>query len=469
MPNYKTYMEQIRLLERMDFAATGTREIILNLIESLYKTIMEQSAEIQELRNEINRLKGEKGRPGIKPKQGKADKTDAAGKMQVPEDRKWKKSAKKDRIKIDRTKIVKLDKQGLPGDIEFKGYGKKIVQNIIIRTDNVLYLMEKYYSPSEKRTYTAKIGAGMDGTSYGAETKATILALYFENRVTEHKIASFLNANGLSISEGAVSDILVKEESGALTKIKDSIYEAGIRSSTYQQIDDTGMRKAGENCYATIVCNERYSAYFIRASKSRETVRTILTERLAGLFEVLVGDGAPQFKKIALLYALCWIHEERHYKKLLPVLGSHKEALSEARTGIWEYYDKLRDYKDEPTAEKKRKLSKEFDELFLRRTGYDDLDEKLALTYAKKNELLTVLDYPEVPLHNNLSESGLRELVVKRKISGGVKTEEGLKSWENNMTILATCKKLGVSFYDYIKGVFSKNISINLPELICPS
>ena len=77
-----------------------------------------------------------------------------------------------------------------------------------------------------------------------------------------------------------------------------------------------------------------------------------------------------------------------------------------------------------------------------------------------------MLDYPEVPLHNNLSENGLREIVMKRKISGGVETEDGLTAWENNMSILATCKKLGVSFYDFIKGVFSKNIMFDLPLLI---
>jgi hypothetical protein len=82
------------------------------------------------------------------------------------------------------------------------------------------------------------------------------------------------------------------------------------------------------------------------------------------------------------------------------------------------------------------------------------------------NELLTVLDYPEIPLHNNLSENGVREMVMKRKISGGTKNEDGQKAWENNMSILATCKKLGISFFDFMKGVFAKNTTVNLPELI---
>jgi hypothetical protein len=275
-----------------------------------------------------------------------------------------------------------------------------------------------------------------------------------------------LKANGLYISEGSISNILIKEESEALTRIKDDLFEAGLSSSTYQQIDDTSMKISGKNAYATIVCNERYTAFFINTSKSRETIRSYLTEFLANLFIVLVGDDAPQFKEIARRFALCWIHEERHYKKLTPILSYNRDILIRVRGQIWEYYRKLVDYKKNPTNEQKKALGNEFDMLFGQRTGYDDLDKRLALTLEKKNELLTVLDYPEVPLHNNLSENGIREMVMKRKISGGVETAEGLRAWENNMSILATCKKLGVSFYEFMTGVFSKDLSISLPDLI---
>jgi hypothetical protein len=315
-------------------------------------------------------------------------------------------------------------------------------------------------------TYTAQLPDCLQGTSYGPETKALISALYYENRVTENKIASFLNSNGLYISEGTISNILIKEASAELSQIKVELFEAGLQSSTYQQIDDTGMKIAGENAYATIVCNENYSAFFINKSKSRETVTRFLTALLVSFFIVLVGDDAPQFKKIAKRFMLCWVHEERHYKKLVPVLDCHKQELERVRGSIWEYYKKLKDYKKNPTEQKKESLWGEFDVIFSQKTGYEVLDSRLALTFAKKTELLTVLDYPEVPLHNNLSENGVREMVMKRKISGGVETEEGIKAWENNMSIVATCKKQGVSFYDFMKSVFAKNLTISLPDLI---
>ena len=465
MSEIKAAMEQVKQLHDKDFSLPETQREIFSLFESLFGIIIAQQQEIQELKDEINRLKGEQGKPKFTTKKPDT-KTGKERKIETDPKKPWVKSSKKGKIRIDRTEIIRLDPNKLPTDAEFKGYEDKIVQNIEIKTDNVLYKLEKYYSPSERKTYIAETEEELIGTEYGAETKALISSLYYENRVTENKIASFLNSNGLYISEGTVSNILIKEQSAELTKVKKEIFEAGLSSSTYQQIDDTGMKVAGENAYATIVCNEKYTAFFINLSKSRETIKTFLTAYLLSLFIVLVGDDAPQFKKLAARFALCWVHEERHYKKMNPVLDAHRAELSRVRGEIWQYYEKLKTYKQNPTDEKKGELWDEFDVIFGQQTPYGDLQNRLALTFAKKSELLTVLDYPEIPLHNNLSENGVREMVLKRKISGGVETEDGLKAWENNMSILAACKKLGVSFYEFMKGIFSKNITIDLPELI---
>jgi hypothetical protein len=91
----------------------------------------------------------------------------------------------------------------------------------------------------------------------------------------------------------------------------------------------------------------------------------------------------------------------------------------------------------------------------------------LQLTKSKKNELLVVLEHPEVPLHNNLSERGIRPIVIKRKISGGTRTRDGTIAWENNLSILETCKKQGISFFKYIKDIFSRKFKMSrLADLI---
>ena len=68
---------------------------------------------------------------------------------------------------------------------------------------------------------------------------------------------------------------------------------------------------------------------------------------------------------------------------------------------------------------------------------------------------MIVLKFPEIPLHNNPAELALREGVVKRKISNVTRSEDGKAAWENMMSIMDTCRKHGISLYDYIKDIFS--------------
>jgi transposase IS66 family protein len=70
--------------------------------------------------------------------------------------------------------------------------------------------------------------------------------------------------------------------------------------------------------------------------------------------------------------------------------------------------------------------------------------------HANKAELLQVLDHPEVPLHTNGSENELRGHVTKRKVSGGTWSEAGRAARDAFLGLLKTCRKLGVSFFDYL-------------------
>ena len=77
------------------------------------------------------------------------------------------------------------------------------------------------------------------------------------------------------------------------------------------------------------------------------------------------------------------------------------------------------------------------------------------MTREKKDKLLVVLDYPEIPLHNNPAEIALREFVIKKKVSYGTRSDAGKTAWENMMTLLDTCRKLGVGFLEYVRDIFS--------------
>ena len=98
------------------------------------------------------------------------------------------------------------------------------------------------------------------------------------------------------------------------------------------------------------------------------------------------------------------------------------------------------------------------------------LDETIASTRKRKGRLLKVLTYPELPLHNNGSEIAVREGVIKRKISYGTRSEAGKDAWVNQLTILDTCRKQGVSYFEYILDIISGSYSMpRLSQLLIRS
>ena len=174
------------------------------------------------------------------------------------------------------------------------------------------------------------------------------------------------------------------------------------------------------------------------------------------LVRLLVCDDAPQFNWIAEVLALCWVHEGRHYKKLMPVFVHHLQLLSDFRKQFWEFYDELLAYQQQPTPEERARLEPEFDRLFSTCTGYAALDARIAKTRAKKASLLMALRYPEIPLHNNPAELEARQRVRKRDVSFGPRTQDGVKAWDTFMSLAATARKLGISFYQYLHDRISK-------------
>ena len=171
--------------------------------------------------------------------------------------------------------------------------------------------------------------------------------------------------------------------------------------------------------------------------------------------QTLVCDDAGQFKLLTDKRSLCWIHAGRHYEKLSPIVDRHAKSLDDFRGRYWAYYGSLQDYRAGPREELASKLRLEFDELFSTRTKYAALDDRIAKTAAKKDELLTVLSVPEVPLHNNASELGARVSARRRDVSLHSRSERGVRAMDIFTTLVQTSKKLGISAFAYLRDRLS--------------
>jgi regulator of replication initiation timing len=531
MQSIDTYDRTKAVLEQFDpndiQDIEGARQAItylLNLIEEVVSENRELREENQRLRDENNRLKGEQGKPKVKPskKATSPNGTDHSSERERRTHKPHKRRAKVNQIQVDREQTLTLDLAQLPEDAEFKDYVPVVVQDVRLVTDNIRFLKEKHYSASQNKTYLAELPAGYKG-EFGPGVRTLAHVLYHAVNTSQPKIAEFFEYIGIQISSGQVSNLLIKDQDRFHAE-KDAVYAAGLRSSPWQHIDETGTRVNGVNQHCHVLCNPFYTVYLTTEKKDRLTVIDVLTnlsprayllqaqtyawlrqanvsasvrERLRHLpqdrvfddqqfnrlldehlaevnaqhrrrileaaaitayhvqqevpvVQLLISDDAPQFKRITDELALCWVHDARYYKKLSPALAYHRHLLDQFMNRYWAFYDQLLAYRKAPAPEQVPRLEAEFDTLFFTVTGYTGLDRRIAMTRDKRSSLLMVLRHPEIPLHNNPAEIEMRRRVRKRDVSFGPRTADGKRAWDTFATLLATTKKLGLSFYRYI-------------------
>lgn len=187
---------------------------------------------------------------------------------------------------------------------------------------------------------------------------------------------------------------------------------------------------------------------------------------------IILSDDAGQYEIKRLRHALCWFHAERNIKKIVPFTDEQRKDLEGIRDQVWTYYDELRDYRAEclntgAHPRLKEYLKIRFDEIFKATTCFATLNHALKRIHKNKGELLMVLDHPNIPLHNNGSERDIREYVKRRKVSGSTRSPLGRQARDTFTSLKKTCRKLGVSFWEYLNDRVAQAGKIpNLSQLV---
>ncbi len=179
----------------------------------------------------------------------------------------------------------------------------------------------------------------------------------------------------------------------------------------------------------------------------------------AALYASVIANGIPQNLGVhaddarqfdAFVRSLCWIHEERHYRKLIMTTDQARADLARVRDQIWTIYQELKDFKAAPVPQAVEAIEGKFDEIFQQETSSPTLNHQLKKTHQKKQKLLRVLQRPETPLHNNASETDARSAKTKLKVSGGTRSDLGRIARDTFLSLKQTCLKLGINFIAYL-------------------
>jgi hypothetical protein len=499
---------------------------VLNQQEELLLRLTAALAKVEQLTAEVARLKGEHpprsrgggGAGATKPDEKPSNHSSEKERRQRED---WKKSSKQDAVEVDRTEDVQVDRTGLPEDLQSKGVVRVVLQNLIVKRDNVEFLREKLYSPSLKRSFLAPLPPGYQG-AFGPDIPVLVLELGYGANVTFPKIHAFLKQHRIQISRGKVSSLLTQGLEDLHAEAA-AVVDAGLASSPWQQMDVTSTPVGGEWWACHILTNPLYSAFRTTPRQDRQSILATLwgsrapryrldevtlqrleaeevgvrvRNRLASLcreedwkareFEAALRQAVPRigaqsletirevagirayqaatdgpavqclhvddaatFRELAAI-SLCWIHDGRHYHKLMPQFDTFRTAVETFLAQYWDLYRELRAYREAPGADWATALEAKFDQLFATEVTYAPLARCVARTRANKEKLLLVLKHPELPLHNNEAELKARLRVMKRRVSHGPKTERGAQAWDTFHTLAATTAKLGIRFIDYL-------------------
>ncbi len=485
------------------------RQLLLKLLENNAE-LKRQNAE---LREEIARLKGLKGRPSIKPSGMENGTSPKPGERGARRRRRGKVVP---RVKVEE-QILKAE---VPEGSRFKGYEDFVVQDLELRARVIRYRRERWVSP-DGQTVIAPLPPDVRG-HFGPALRRFVLMQYHQGQVSVPRLMALLQAMGLAISKRQVMRLLIAGQDEFLAEARD-VLRVGLETARWITVDDTGARHKGTTGVCTQIGNDNFTWFGTTESKSRLNFLGLLR---AGHTDYVINDAALAYMRehalagltIARLaehpdkqfadpaawqahlerlgltalnvtpnpvqiategalwgsihghaflrdtvivsddagqfnvgrHALCWVHAERLIHKLDTFTAQQRVAQKHVRALIWRFYADLKAYRLNPTPRRRGQLRARFDRIFCRRTGFVTLDRLLVRLHANKPELLAVLDHPDIPLHTNGSERDIRSHVTKRKVSGGTRSDVGRDCRDAFLGLAKTCAKLGIAFWDYL-------------------
>jgi transposase IS66 family protein len=258
-----------------------------------FKALSEaQREEIECLKDMIALLKGQKGRPKIKPSQLEKSKLGSTREGEGTESEQKRagsaKRAKTAYLTIDQTEIIRPAL--VPPGVVFKGYQDYVVQELEIQVHTTRYRCERWQTPAGEYE-VGRLPQALQGSHFGPRLRSYILYQYYQQHVTQPLIVAYLEELGIEISVGQVNRILT-EGKGAFHEEKDTILRMGLAVSRYVNVDDTAARHRGQNGYCTYIGNEFFAWFASTESKSRHNFLNLLR---AGHRDYVLNDGARQY------------------------------------------------------------------------------------------------------------------------------------------------------------------------------
>ena len=293
---------------------------------------------------------------------------------------------------------------------------------------------------------------------YGPKLQTMVVYLSVVQSVPYNRISEILRDIFLvpTFSEGTVKNILAKNKEKA-TPIYDSILDY-IEKMKAAGMDETGMYINNKLCWFWCLQCPRYCYVFADESRGEKAlIEHDIPKHLVDL--ILYTDRHGTYFKLTVRgHQVCIVHLLRNLNYL--------NDLNKEQT----WSSRIQEILREAIHQKKTMPLSEIDKEDFRKRLHEVLEEDVSkYECSKKNEfqvmqnglinceeyIFTFLDHDEVPHHNNSSESSIRVLKVKSKVSGGFRTQEGADEFACFHSIAETARRNGISKFNALYQLIS--------------
>jgi transposase len=287
---------------------------------------------------------------------------------------------------------------------------------------------------------------------FGVNAQATTVLLHFEDRLPLRKTVNALQRQGLDMTNVCVQNISQRVAYGLSAEYYKQINL--LRASRVVYADETEMPVNGERWWLWTFTSEQQTIYVIRRRRNSEVPLEILGKQYTG---IVTSDGHSVYRKIGLAQQRCWAHIIRESK----ALNEEHKLYACHHNNLTKIYTKLKHIQAQPPPlEKRFKLKAQLEQETTRiADALDGHKEYHTFTVKLRNAipaLFTCIIHLFVEPTNNIAERALRELIVIRKIIGGLRRQTGARTMETIASMLATWKQQNKPICPTLKKAISR-------------
>jgi transposase len=305
---------------------------------------------------------------------------------------------------------------------------------------------------------TSLKGVTVGKQRFGINLTSFVTTLSEEFRQPLNKIKSFLKMTyDLEISEGGIVKLLETTSKNGQGKCEE--IKTKLRESDVVYADETGSREAGINGYQWSFSNDKYQLVWYHKRRNKKVVRKFVgEENKKRSFEgVLVSDFLASYNEYNGFHQRCWVHLLRDIKNLQSQVGNKHPPLNIWAKKIRQIYKEAKDW---PGPDQNLPLGLQTQERIKKEACFKEKLKGICEPYITKDtpmstlsaraiiflpELFTFVRFEGINPDNNMAERALRHSVIKRKISGGTRSEKGSRTREVLASLFGTWRLQGLN------------------------